>query len=614
MTPNPVAEQPWSYPSPEYLLAVSISHNSSAALMCNGEIVAAALEERFTRRKNFTGFPKRSIDFCLRAAGIDGGSLKRVAYTSTHSLGIFTKASTTTNFTIRDYLDYYGDRYYRRRFQGLDVTDYLRWLCTAEQFNLHDSGFDFSYLTDDVLADTDLDVLLFRDVQARTLGDHLGIDPGRVEFHDHHMCHAYYAYFGSPFRGDDCMVLTLDGWGDGRNMTVWRAEQDRLTLVTESAENDLGRIYKFATLILAMRPDEHEYKVMGLAPYAKDHSLKDALELIEDVCDVDGMRIVSKRRPPDLYAYLEEGWRAHRFDSIAGAAQAFVEQTARRLVTNIVRESGIARLVISGGICMNVKMNQAIAELPEVETLFVCGSGSDESLSIGGCYVLRDSAGERAPLEHLYLGTNAMESGATFDFGALGDRYDVRHGCDVEEVAALLERGDVVAVIRGRAEFGARALGNRSILAHPGRPDSVPRINASIKNRDFWMPFALSILDEYQHDYIINPKCIQSPFMTMTFDTRADRYSEIAAGTHPYDRTTRPQMVSKSTSPAFHRLLSAFHEVSGIPAVLNTSFNLHGEPIVDDVEDAVRTFAASDLDHLFVNDSILISKRAGSQS
>jgi carbamoyltransferase len=189
------------------------------------------------------------------------------------------------------------------------------------------------------------------------------------------------------------------------------------------------------------------------------------------------------------------------------------------------------------------------------------------------------------------------------------NKFDVQNNVTFDQVASLLAKGDIVAVIRGCAEFGARALGNRSILANPSRRETVQQINEAIKNRDFWMPFALSILEEKLDEYIFNPKKLQSPFMAISLDVRPEKNAQIEAGTHPYDKTVRPQAVSKIHTPEYHALITAFQKITGIPALLNTSFNLHGEPIVDTIADAVRTFELSGLDHLLVNDSILISKK-----
>lgn len=592
-----------------YQLALSVSHNSSAALMCDGKIIVAACEERFCREKNYIGYPKQSIDYCLQKAGITGTQLSRVAYTTVDNPGLLVKAKTNTKFSLKDYRDYYGDKYYQRRFRGEDCTDYFLWLRDDKQFNQDVQYFDFSYLTDEVIRNPELDIKLFREESARLLSEHLGIQKEKIEFLDHHTCHAYYAYYGSPFRDKDCIVLTMDGWGDGRNQTVWKVIDNTLTLLAESNQNDLGRIYKMATLLLGMRPDEHEFKVMGLAPYAKHTHVVKALKVIENICDVDGLRIVSKDRPNDLYSYLKEVFEVHRFDNIAGAVQLLTEQIACTLVRNIVKQTGISRFVLGGGIAMNIKMNQAIAELDEIDELYVCGSNGDESLSIGGCYLLNEAHADNQALHHLYLGLDSADEINGVDINELSKKYDVNSDIKKNEVAKLIFEGDIVGVIRGQAEFGARALGNRSILANPSIRESIQKINEAIKNRDFWMPFALSILDERHQEYIDNPKLIQSPLMTISFNARLENYRQIEAGTHPYDKTVRPQFVSKDHAPEYHQLISEYCKLSGVPALLNTSFNLHGEPIVNTISDAVRTFELSGLDHLYVNDKYLISKR-----
>jgi carbamoyltransferase len=595
--------------NPEYTLALSISHNSSAALMQNGKILVAVCEERSRRKKNYIGYPKNAVDYCLKKSGITGQQLNRIAYTTIDNPGILIKSKTNTQFTLQDYRDYYGEKFYKRRLRGEDCLDYLQWLRDDPKFNSDIEYFDFSYITDEVLKNPNLDIKLYREEEARLLSEHLGIDKEKIEFLDHHTCHAYYSYFGSPFRGKDCIVLTLDGWGDGRNQTVWKVNNEKLTLLAESNQNDLGRIYKMATLLLGMRPDEHEFKVMGLAAYAKSSHVNRAKQVIDNLCTVEGMRIVHKNRPVDLFSYLEEAWKVYRFDNIAGAVQAYTEEIACALVKNIVRETGIRRFVVGGGIAMNIKMNKAISELEEVEELFVCGSSGDESLSIGGCYLMNSDQKSNQPIPNLYLGYDVDDEINQFDANNCASKFDVQIDVSYDQVASLLARGDIVAVIRGRAEFGARALGNRSILANPSRRETVQKINEAIKNRDFWMPFALSILEERLEEYILNPKKLQSPFMAISLDVRPEKNAQIEAGTHPYDKTVRPQAVSSENTPEYHALIAAFQRITGIPALLNTSFNLHGEPIVDTIADAVRTFELSGLDHLFINDRILISKK-----
>jgi len=600
--------------NPEYHLALSVSHNSSAALMKDGEVIVAVCEERSRRKKNYIGYPKNAVDYCLKKAGITADQLSRVAYTTIDNPGLLIKAKTNTEFSLADYRDYYGERFYKRRLRGEDCVDYLKWLRDDPQFNKDEEHFDFSYLNDDMLTDNQREMDLFRAESANLLANELGIPKEKIEFLDHHTCHAYYSYFGSPFRGEDCIVLTLDGWGDGRNQTVWRVSGEKFTLLAESSHNDLGRIYKMATLILGMRPDEHEFKVMGLAPYAKTSYAERAMAVIENLCEVDGMRIVSKNRPKDLFSYLEEAWKIHRFDNIAAAVQRYTEKIACQLVSNIAKETGIRRFVIGGGIAMNIKMNKAISELDDVEEIFVCGSSGDESLSIGGCYLLNSNQSSNQPVSNLYLGYDIRDELATFDPEKYSDKFEVRDSVTPDDVAKLIANGDIVACVRGRAEFGARALGNRSILADPSRRSTVQQINEAIKNRDFWMPFALSILEEHSDEYILNPKRLGSPFMAISLDVRPEVHAKIEAGTHPYDRTVRPQFVTRGDAPQYHELISAFFRLTGIPALLNTSFNLHGEPIVDTIADAIRTVELSGLDHLLIEDRVLLSKRVAASA
>jgi carbamoyltransferase len=591
-----------------YFLGISISHNSSAALMCDGKVIAAACEERFNREKNYTGFPIESIRYCLAHAKITGAELARVAYSTISNPGLLVKAQTNNRFTINDYHNYYGKDYYALLLNGVVPKDFLKRLRDDPQFNSGIQHLNFDYLTDEVLLDSKLDIELFQKEQIRVLVDEFSIEPEKIEFIDHHLCHANYAYFSSPFRSSDCLVVTMDGWGDGRNQTVWRVHKEVLTLLAESAENEIGRIYKLATLILGMRPDEHEFKVMGLAPYAKESYVLKALEPIKDICQVIGLQIKHKNRPKDLYSYLVEVWKSHRFDNIAGAVQKLTEDLACELVENAIEETDVSRVVLGGGIAMNIKMNQAISELSSVSEIYVGGSNGDESLSIGACYVLEQRDLIKQPLGNLYLGYNVDQEINELSPSELRKSFVVEVDPTYEQVAQFLFEGRIIGWIQGRAEFGARALGNRSILANPSFRESVQKINEAIKNRDFWMPFALSILEEEHENYIDNPKKIQSPMMTMGFNSIPSNYCKIEAGTHPYDRTVRPQFVSKNQNPEYHDLISKYYKISGVPALLNTSFNLHGEPIVNNIADSIRTFVNSELDNLLIGKKYLLSK------
>jgi carbamoyltransferase len=306
----------------------------------------------------------------------------------------------------------------------------------------------------------------------------------------------------------------------------------------------------------------------------------------------------------DFFRRLLEG---KRFDWIAGGLQRFTESVLTQWVRNCVRETGIRRVVLGGGVFMNVKANKAIMELEEITDLFVYPSCGDETNAMGAAYcVYAEKAGHEGikPLQEVYFGTRYSNDDVERALRTYRFQSPVRFARmpNIERsVAELLARGEVVARHCGREEFGARALGNRSILADPRNMNVVRTINEAIKSRDFWMPFAASILAERASDYVVNPKKVRSPYMILTFDT-TDRQAEIAAGTHPYDRTIRPQVVEQSWNPRYHALIKEFQSITGVGGVLNTSFNLHGYPIASSPVDSLDVFDRSGLKNLAIED------------
>jgi len=276
------------------------------------------------------------------------------------------------------------------------------------------------------------------------------------------------------------------------------------------------------------------------------------------------------------------------------------------------------RVALGGGVFMNVKANMLLAAEDWVRDLFVFPSCGDESNAVGAAYLgyLRrcEETGVPArlrPFGAAYLGppVTAEEAEAVIRSRDLTSCYAVSEHERIEErIAELLVSDGVVARCAGRMEFGARALGNRSILANPSEPRVVGLINRMIKNRDFWMPFAPTILREREADYLVNPKGLASPHMMLAFATNPKWRDDIGAALHPHDATARAHILDEAWNPPYHRLVREFERRTGIGAVLNTSFNLHGEPLVCSAEDAVDTFERSGLPHLAL-DRFLISKR-----
>ncbi len=583
------------------VLGISETHCATAAILRDGQIVACASEERFSRLKNDAGYPKLAIDALLRECQLAPSGIDLVVLAGTRI-----PSYDWMNRVMRD--EAYMRQYYAVRLE-------------AEQRGLTGRARKLGARLG--LLDPAPGKAPQGDAERRALvTGHLGVDTGRVRIVDHHACHAAAAYFGSPFGGREALVLTNDNSGDGLCATVSTAGGTSLARreATRSGPGSLGSFYTLVTLLLGMKPGEHEYKVMGLAPYAPARAAERALEALRTVFDIaEGRpcRFEWKKRGP-LYRALLEATLGLRFDAIAGGAQRLLEESLLRW-TRLMRERyGAGRLALGGGVFMNVKANMLLAEEPWVADLFVFPSCGDESNAVGAAYLgylelcaQKNVVPAPRPFGPAYLGPGIDDRDVESVLRArdLATKYRVSEPARMEEkIAELLVADGVVARCAGRMEFGARALGNRSILANPSDHRVVSLINRMIKNRDFWMPFAPSVLREREADYLMNPKGLASPYMMLAFPTNPKRRDEIVAALHPQDGTARAHIVDEAWNPGYHRVLREFEARTGIGAVLNTSFNLHGEPLVCSPEDAVDTFERSGLPHLALG-RFLVSKK-----
>ena len=412
--------------------------------------------------------------------------------------------------------------------------------------------------------------------------------------------------------------MTADAWGDDENGTVSIADNGDIRLL-QSVDNFQGaRLYRSITLLLGMKPDEHEYKVMGLAAYAKPEYYKAVYEVFRSTQYVDGLGFAYRTKPTDLYVWFRDRFEGQRFDAIAGALQQYTEEVMTEWTLNALRTTGARRVVFGGGAAMNVKAMMKIASLLEVDDLFVCATPSDESLAIGSAYVVTHDAlkarGENPtkrlrPLANAYLGPapTAQQIDTTISTLAMNPAYRIQDQFDPREVARMIADGKIVGRCAGRCEFGARALGNRSILADPRDVQVIRRINESIKSRDFWMPFAPSIKIERADDYLADRKGMRAPYMTQAFATTKLAQRDLLAGLHQADLTCRPQLVDCKANPEYHQLITEFEKLTGVGGLLNTSFNLHGEPIVHTPSDAARVYEMSNLDVLLL-DGVMVQK------
>jgi carbamoyltransferase len=591
------------------ILGINEGHNASAAVLVDGRLVSAISEERLSRRKNEYGYPAQAVARCLRLAGVDAGEIDRVALATRRLPPKYFITRRDASFSIPDYWreqrEYWYPRIYRNEKPAyLDVfKDKIDW----DRF-----VYDRSLFKDEDDAEGMLEARL------RHLEQALSIPRDRISVHDHHQCHACFGYFANPHRDRPVLVFAADGAGDGANGSVWLAEPGRpLKELARTHQCNIGRLYRYATLLLGMKQNEHEYKLMGLAPYANEYTAREAYRVYAETLQVDGLKFSYKIKPPDHFWYFKERLEGLRFDGIAYAVQKRTEELLTEWMLNGVRATGVSDLVFSGGVSLNVKANKCVWSRDEVRSLFVAPGPGDESIGIGAAYSAAaeaspGGAGEAIPpLDTAYLGADVPDAEVQraireTDAGAWCEVRTVQTG----DVADLLAAGEVVARVAGRMEFGPRALGNRSILADPRNPQTVRIINEMIKKRDFWMPFTPSMLAERAADYVVNPKRIDARFMTMAFDSTPLARRDLPAALHPYDFTVRPQMVSRESNPAYHELLRAFQDRTGVGALLNTSFNLHGEPIVESPADGISVLRRSGLNHLLLGDCLL-SKRVG---
>ncbi|UCD15191.1 MAG: carbamoyl transferase, partial [Candidatus Omnitrophota bacterium] len=444
----------------------------------------------------------------------------------------------------------------------------------------------------------------FQDVRREIASKHLGIDPKKIIFINHHRAHAYYAYYASPLR-DKALILTADAWGDGVNASI-NVAGDKITNLCNFSNFIIGRLYRYITLILGMKPSEHEYKVMGLSAYAKSKYYQKALDVFKKLMYVDGLEFKYREVPSDLYFYFRNKLEGFRFDVIAGALQQYTQDILTDWASNALKITDTRKICFSGGVAMNIKAIMEIAKLPAVEDIFICPSPSDDSLAMGSAYVVADDFFKDIPLKSLdnaYLGLDINDTEDVIK-QAYSNGYKISR-YNPKEAADMIVKGNIIARCVGRNEFGARALGNRSILANPQKLEIVKTINEKIKSRDFWMPFAPSILSEKADDYLVNPKGLKSPYMTMAFETKPSTRGDLKAALHQYDLTTRPQVLERETNPQYHELIWEFYKLTGVGGVLNTSFNVHGEPIVQTAKDAFDVFERTGLDALVLGDNLI---------
>ena len=558
------------------ILGIHDGHNSGATLLINGEITASVTEERLTRVKNESGYPKLSIDEVLKISKLSPDDLDCVVYSSNF---MHTKSH------LSNISDWYRVGLEEQKRDKLKDRSYLKTVFDNRKSERID-----------------------------TVVSHLKIDKNIIKFKEHHLCHAASAFYGSHYDFDESiLVLTADGAGDGLSSTVSISKGNKIERLTQTDRKaSLGKIYSRITFLLGLKPWEHEYKVMGLAPYGDESRAEKLIEIFENLLDIDDesleFSLKSEIETNYSYFYFREKLERARFDEVSYAVQKYTEKILKKWVTNCVKKTGIKKIACGGGVFMNVKANQIISEINEIEDIYVFPSCGDDSLSFGAVWLeYYENHNKKIDFENIYLGRGFTDIEIEKDLKLNNSEIIIEKFEDINsKIAELLFQNNIVARFNDRMEWGARALGNRSILANPSNWENVETINNMIKKRDFWMPFAPSMLAEYADQLILNPKKLKSPFMMLAFDTLEK--NKIKAAVHPRDNSTRAQLVEKQKNPEYHDLIKKFYKLTNIPAVLNTSFNLHGYPLVYSPKDAIFVFENSGLNYLVLN-NYLVSKK-----
>jgi carbamoyltransferase len=565
--------------SNRYILGIWDGHDAGAALLKGDQILFAINEERLTRRKLDVGFPRLSIEACLAHARITPADVKQIALSTTDP------AKTLTRMVPGLKEEYY---LIRRRKKRPGTLDPLK------------KGFKY----------------LFTEVKPNPLSRYLTRThirkalhaEGFHDFHlfllDHHRCHAEAA---ARFSGlERCLVLTLDGVGDGFSGSIWQFQNDHLKHIKSlPARVSLGIFFEHVTHLMNMRELEDEGKVMALANYA--YPIEDRDNPLMNLIQVRGLELTSPYSTMALYRKMKNILWQFPSEQFAFMAQRTLENKALTLIENALSQTEERNVALSGGVFSNIKLNMRIESLKSTNHVFTFPHMGDGGLAIGAAaFANTECTGvARYPATTPSLGPAFSEETICRALDQKGFPYE--HLENTPETAAeLVLQGHIILWFRGRMEMGPRALGNRSILARPDQQDIKDRLNLVLKKRVWYQPFCPSILEEDAHAllHLENRHIEDNPFMTSGFRVRTE-YRPLMAGVINVDGTCRPHFVCEE-NPDYKRLLLNLKKELGRGVILNTSFNIHGEPIVCTPEDALDMFERTEVGYLFLEDFLVV--------
>lgn len=556
-------------------------HDSSAAIILDGELIAAAEEERFNRIKQYGGVPLSAIRYCLETVGCRYEDLDHVGY----YWRPLREAGHLAMHFVRHFPGSLGllgggsalNMSYRRRLPAmLALPSFLK-----KTFNAKGGGPRFHYL-------------------------------------EHHLAHAASTFFVSPF--EEAAILTMDGYGEWPTALLAVGRGSRIEKIEQVLfPHSLGFLYSAITHHLGFKPSSEEWIVMGLAPYGEPRyqsifkkvlRLKDngtfQLDLKYFGFHTHGAarwlspQLTKELGPPRLASEPIE----QRHKDIARSLQLCLEDAVLHITRVLQRRTKQQNLCLAGGVALNSVANGRVLLEGPFKSVYVTPAAADDGTAVGSAFfLLHQLLGRKRSwqMEHAYFGPSFDEAAIDAAIREAGEQAEIVDD-PAGHAADLLAAGWIIGWFQGRMEFGARALGNRSILADPRRAEVKDEINAKVKYRESFRPFAPAVLEERTGDYFasLHP----APFMTLVYPVLPEKRAIIPAVTH-VDGTARPQTVSRRTNPLFWDLIRKFEEKTGVPVVLNTSFNVKGEPIVCSPSDAMRTFHQSRLDAVIIGNRLV---------
>ena len=552
---------------------ISQGHDSAAVLLIDGELIAAAAEERFSRKKHTGSFPSGAIAYCLSEAGLSLGDIDEIAHS-------FDYEPIRTAYSL-DPISY---QLYREVFSRESV---------LEQVHRHLNGFPVD----------------------------------RVKHVNHHLAHAATAYFCSGW--EECLVLVVDGMGEAQSASVYHARQGQLEKLCEiSAKDSIGILYSVVTLHLGFDFNADEYKIMGLAPYGDAERFRSffekAVELLPDgTIRIPPLRMNKSRDERENYLATRKYLANHLIKprdpdaeitgdhrDVAAALQDCLDRVMLHICGTFGRRTGLRRLALAGGVALNCTANGKLVESGMFDDIFVQPAAADDGSALGAAIFRSAQRGAirnvRMPVP--FYGPSYSQGRIEEALREFSDRIDVVRysslACASAEASRLIADGRVVAWYRGRMEFGPRALGHRSILADPGHHEMRDRINSMVKMREAFRPFAPAVTLRQAHRWFEVAPGAEFPYMITTVNVREEHRAKLPAVTH-VNGSARLQTVSSSDNGEFHTLLEAVGKTTGREMVLNTSFNVKGQPIVNTPQEALATFLNTGIEFLFLENTLV---------